>query len=210
MRRRRGHAQAGYTAFSLIEISLVAGLALSIGATLTTFHMAITSGVTSITTQMTLSMGMNLTIDRILRDVRSAIETVDTRAVDGTTYRTDPGADGGPNPTWQETLILNVPSVASTGEVIDMTSAVDYIIYHFRQSGGILELRRIVNPDPRSRRTPENRRISDSLAGVTFQEDVGGGGNNTTVRIVLNGTHNDGGHAYRVDLSAVGVLRSIP
>lgn len=91
-------------------------------------------------------------IDAVSKDLRIAVRVMDSYASYTTT---------------DSSIVLKVPSIDASGQIIDVDADFDYVIYYI--SGG--DLRKVVLPDPDSSRPPYNAIFKKGIESIRMEAD---------------------------------------
>lgn len=136
--------------FSFVEVLFAVTIGLMVLGMLSIFYV---EGVRLTTLDLALAeinSDARLVMDKILRDARWAVEVETSRAISGTTYVTA-----------NDELVLEIPAIDSSGNIISGTS--DYVVYTLDASNPSI-LRRVVDPHASSSRTSKNEIVAQNVS----------------------------------------------
>ena len=145
---------------TLVEVMFVSVIGVMVMGMVMILYVGVNNSMVVGVALAEINSDARLAVDRIVRDVRWATELETTRTISSTTYQTA-----------NDELIIQVPSIDSSGDII--SSTYDYIVYAL-DSSDATRLRRIVDPDASSNRASMNQVVAKNIS--SFSLSSGGTG----------------------------------
>ncbi len=187
---RRSNRRTGYT---LVELLCASVIGLTLLTTLGQLFWGTSEALLMITAQGTVRMQLVNALNAMGQDVFGASQRLPSCC--GGTYAE----------TANTTLILQVPSVDATGNVIDDQAQFDSIVYQFDAAAN--QLKRIVQPGALSSRPAQTRPVGNHMTGFSFTwlSDAGG---TYRVQVTLIATRSEHGRPYTETSTRIFALRN--
>jgi len=145
----RLQAKENKKGFTLVEVMFSTVIGVIILGMVMILYVGVNNSMTMGLALMEINSDGRLAMDRIVRDVRWATQVVTSRTVTSTNYVTG-----------DDELIIEIPSIDSSGDVI--ASTYDYVIYTLDASDST-RLRKIVDPDVSSNRNSLDQIIAENI-----------------------------------------------
>lgn len=153
--QRSKRTRAGFTLVEGIFSSVIGSMVLGMTMIL---YVEVNNNMTLGVASAEINADGRLAMDRIVRDVRSAIQLEATpRSINGTNYATG-----------DDELIIKIYSIDSTGNIIPSTY--DYVVYALDSSEST-QLRKIVDPDSTSNRNSLNQVIVKNINSFSLSSN---------------------------------------
>jgi len=143
----------GCRATTLMEMMIATAVSTAFSGALITTSVLISKIATDISARNLCEISVQQSLDLLSRDLRSAIDVVDTY---------------GSYQTTSDTLVLKLPALQEDYRPIDIDTRFDYVIYHPKPDDPNRFMRTIV-ADPDSRRGSDTHEVKFSVRAVSFE-----------------------------------------
>jgi Tfp pilus assembly protein PilW len=140
--------------FTLTELLVAIGMGIIVIGAIFSFYLYNQQSFTSASAYVEINTAARLAMDWMSRDLRWAQQLITNKTINSQYYITG-----------TEEIILKIPSIDSSGDIID--GVFDYVVYHLSQSDST-KLERIIDANALSSRVDETRIIANNISSLTF------------------------------------------